>query len=233
MSPHPPIFPSNRSDLQVTLVSFTQPSPILPLPSCHQILQLEECFKADLCHHPCETQPRGQVHELWSRTGLVMSWCCLLWPQGLWVRSLDLRYLPSSSAGGQSSLHLSELLQNEGVGGMGATLCVTPSRCPTNDGWGIILVSFTPLVPPSALAWSPAAALSSFPLQSASSTATRLIIKTHKSVHVTPWFRKFLWASYFQWEDSPHMPFDTSATSHMGLFSTSTVVCSNWDALLG
>lgn len=35
-SHHLPRLPSNRSDLQVTLASFMQPSPILPVSSCHQ-----------------------------------------------------------------------------------------------------------------------------------------------------------------------------------------------------
>ena len=140
--------------------------------------------------------------------------------------------LPYSSASGQSSLHLSELLQNEGVGGRGAAPCVTPSRCPTNDGCWHHPRVFYPADAPICSGLESLSRLSSFPLQSASNTATRLIIKTHKSVHVTPWFRKYLWASYFQWEDSPRRPFDTLATSHMGLSATSSVVRSNWDALL-
>ena len=231
MSHHLPRLPSNRSDLQVTPVSFTQPSPILPLSSCHQVLKLEECSKADLCHHPCETQPRGQVHELWSGTGLVMPWCCLLRAQGLWAMLAP--SLPYSSASGQSSLHLAELLQNEGVGGRGAAPWVTPSRCPTNDGCWHHPRVFYPADAPVCSGLESRSRLSSFPLQSASNTATRLIIKTHKSVHVTPWFRKYLWASYFQWEDSPHRPFDTLATSHMGLFATSSVVHSNWEHCYG
>ena len=106
--------------------------------------------------------------------------------------------LPYSSASGQSSLHLSELLQNEGVGGRGAAPCVTPSRCPTNDGCWHHPRVFYPADAPICSGLESRSHLSSFPLQSASNTATRLIIKTHKSVHVTPWFRKYLWASYFQ-----------------------------------